>query len=169
MPGIHHISSVKHASFDPDPVMPSSTFQTPPRPVCRWLTFSASGDSDTSEDTPPTPRATLADAQVYLEEGEEEDFQTVPLGDEHWTTKEVPDRTLCIFEHALLHRLCPYLCPYANDLLPSYANRMDLSDISNFKDIMITSSNEDIPALEDAPYWKDWFELKHYIDFNLFN
>ena len=33
---------------------------------------------------------------------------------------------------------------------------MDLSDISNFEDIMITSSNEDLPALEDAPYWKDW-------------
>ena len=36
---------------------------------------------------------------------------------------------------------------------------MDLSDISNFKDIMITSSDEDIPALKEAPYWKDWFEL----------
>ena len=29
---------------------------------------------------------------------------------------------------------------------------MDLSDISDFEDIMITSSNEDIPALEDVPY-----------------
>ena len=35
MPRIHHISSVDHASFDPDPVMPCSTFCTPPRPVCR--------------------------------------------------------------------------------------------------------------------------------------
>ena len=34
-PRIHHISSIKHASFDPNPVMPCSTFQTPPRPVCR--------------------------------------------------------------------------------------------------------------------------------------
>ena len=48
--------------------------------------------------------------------------------------------------------LCPYLCPYANYLLPFYANTMDLSDISDFEDIMIMSSNEDIPALEDAPY-----------------
>ena len=76
----------------------------------------------------------------------------VPLDDEHWTTEEVPDRTLCIHEHALLHGLCPYLCPYANYLLPSYANTMDLSDISDFEDIMITSSDEDIPALEDVPY-----------------
>ena len=71
----------------------------------------------------------------------------VPLDDEHWPTKEVPDRTLCMHEHALLHRLCPYVCPYANYLLPSYANTMDLSDIFNFEDIIITSSNEDITAL----------------------
>ena len=129
-------------------------FQTPPRPVCRWLQFSSSDDSDTSEDAPPTPRATPAGIQVYLEEDEEEeeDFQTVSLDDEHWTTEEVPDITLCIHEHALPHGLCLYLCPYANYLIPSYANSMDLSDISNFKDIMITSSNEDIPALEDMPY-----------------
>ena len=92
------------------------------------------------------------DAHVYLEEDEEEDFQTVPLDDEHWTTEEVPDRTLCIHEHALPHRLCPYPCLYVNYLLPSYADTMHLSDISDFEDIMITSSDEDIPALEDPPY-----------------
>ena len=113
--------------------------------------FSPSDDSDTSEDASPTPGATPAGAQVYLVE-EEEDFQTVPLDGKHWTTKEVPDRTLCIHKHALPHRLCPYPCPYANYLLTSYANSMDLSDISNFEDIMITSSDEDIPALEDMPY-----------------
>ena len=73
--------------MDPNPVMPHSTFQTPPRPVCRQLIFSHSDDSDTSEDTPPTPRATPTDTQVYLEEDQEEDFQMVPLDDEHWTTK----------------------------------------------------------------------------------
>ena len=76
----------------------------------------------------------------------------IPLDDEHWTTKDVPDRTLCIHEHALLHGLCPYPWPYVNYLLPSYGDTMDLSDISNFEDIMITSSYKDIPALEDAPY-----------------
>ena len=91
--------------------------------------------------------------QVCLEEEEEEeDFQTVPLDNEHWTTEELPDRTLCIHEHALPHGLCPYLCPYANFLIPSYADSLDLSDISDFEDIMITSSNEDIPALEDTLY-----------------
>ena len=92
------------------------------------------------------------DAQEHLEEDEEEDFQMVPLDDEHWTTEEVPDKTLCIHKHALLHRLCPYPCPYANYLLPSYTDTMDLSDISDFEDIMITSRDEDIPALEDLPY-----------------
>ena len=78
--------------------------------------------------------------------------KTVPLDDEHWTTEEVPDRTLFIHIHALPHRLCPYPCPYANYLLPSYTDTMGLSDISNFEDIMITSSNKDIPELEDDPY-----------------
>ena len=113
--------------------------------------FSLSSDSDTPEDTPPAPRATPTDAQVYLEEDEEEDFQMLPLDDKHWTTEEVPDRTLCIHEHVLPHGLSMYPCPYVNYLLTSYAETLDLSDISNFEDI-ITSSNKDIPALKDAPY-----------------
>ena len=76
----------------------------------------------------------------------------VPLDDKHWSTEEAPNRTLCIHEYAIQHGLCPYPCPYANYLLPSYAKTMDLSDISNFEDIMIMSSDEDIPALEDPPY-----------------
>ena len=73
MPRIHHVSSTKNASFNPDPVMPWSTFQTPPRPVCKWLLFSSSNDSDTSEDAPSTPRTTPAGTQVCLEEDEEEE------------------------------------------------------------------------------------------------
>ena len=57
-------------------------------------------------------RATPASTLEYLEdEEEEEDFQTVPLNDDHWTTGEIPDRTLCIHEHGLPHGLCPYPCP----------------------------------------------------------
>ena len=74
------------------------------------------------------------------------------LDDEHWTTKEVPNRKLCIHEYALPHGLFPYPCPYVDYFTPSYADSFDLSDISDFEDIMITSSNEDIPALEDMPY-----------------
>ena len=152
MPKIHHVSRIKDASFDLDLVMPCSMVQSHLRLVCRWLTYSSSDDSDNSKDTPPAPRTTPTDAQVYLEEDEEEDFQMVPLDDKHWITEEVPDRTLCIHEHVLLYGLCPYQCPYVNYLLPSYADSMDLSDILDFEDIMITSSNKDIPALEDVPY-----------------
>ena len=35
MPRIHHVPSIKHASFDPNPVTPCSMFCTPPRLVCR--------------------------------------------------------------------------------------------------------------------------------------
>ena len=84
----------------------------------------------------------------------------VPLNDDHWTTEEIPDRTLCIHEHALLHGLCLYPCPYANYPTPSYADSLDLSDISDFKDVMIMSRDEDMPALEDMLYQKgDWFDL----------
>ena len=130
-PKIQLVSSIENALFIPNLVMPCSTVQSHLRLVCRQLTYSSSDDSDASEDTPPVPRVTPTDAQVYLED-EEEDFQMVPLDDKHCTTKEAPDRMLCIHEHALLHGLCPYLCPYANYLLPSYVDSMDLSDISNF-------------------------------------
>ena len=44
------------------------------------------------------------DTHINLEEEkEEEDFQTVLLDDEHWTTKEIPDRPLCVHEHLLSH------------------------------------------------------------------
>ena len=153
MPKIHHVSSVEHASFNPNPVTPCNTFRTPPRLVCRWLTFSSSDDSNTSKPETPTASRVTPNAPVSLEEDDkegEEDFQTVPLDDNHWITKIVPDRTLCIHMHNLLHGLCPYPCPYANYLQPSYIDSMDLSDISKFEDIMITSSNKDIPPLEDS-------------------
>ena len=154
VPKIHHVPSIEHASFNPNPATPCSTFRTPPRPVCRWLTFSPSNNSDTPEPETPTASRGTPDALVSLEKDdqeEEEDFQTVSLDDNHWTTKIVPDRTLCIHIHNLLHGLCPYLCPYANYLQPSYIDSMDLSDTSKFEDIMIMSSNEDIPPLEDSP------------------
>ena len=120
-PRIHHVSSMEHASFDPVPVTPQNTSQTPPRPVCRCLSFS-SADSYTPDSTPE------------CSEDEEEDFQTVPLDDEHWTSEETPEKTLCVHEHGLPHGLCPYLCPYGNYLMPSYMDSLDLSDISDYED-----------------------------------
>ena len=57
--------------------MPCIMVQSHLRPVHRWLTYSSSNNSDTSDDTPPAPRATPTDSQVHLEEDEEEDFQMV--------------------------------------------------------------------------------------------
>ena len=147
VPGIYHISSIEHASFDPEPVTPWNTSQTPSRLVCKWLSFSSTDNNNAPGDTPPTPRTTPASTAEYLEdkEGDEEDFQMVPLDNDHWTTKEIPDRTLCVHEHRLPHGLCLYPCPYANYQVSSYIDSLDLSDISNFKDIMITSSNENMP------------------------
>ena len=59
-------------------------------------------------------------------------------------------RPLCVHEHPLPHRLCPYPCPYVNYETTSYYETMDLSDIFEFEDLIATSSDEDIPALKDS-------------------
>ena len=46
----------------------------------------------------------------------------------------------------------PIPVSYTNYQTPSYYETMDLSDISEFKYLMTTSSDEDIPALEDSMY-----------------
>ena len=81
---------------------------------------------------------------------DKEDFQTVALDDDHWTTDQIPDRHLCIHKHSLPHPLCPYPYPYMNYTPASYQDSLDLSDISDFNDVMTTLSDEDVPALEDV-------------------
>ena len=78
----------------------------------------------------------------------EEDFQTVPLDDEHWTAELAPDRLLCIHSHLLPHELCIFPCPYMDYLTPTYLQDMNISDISESGDYMVVSSDEDIPSLE---------------------
>ena len=139
------------------------------------LNFSSSeeDDDDTPTDEIPSPSSTLPvqyltgtfqqppskctlHAYITLEAEEEEeveeDFQTVPLHDEQWDMEEIPDRPLCIHEHSFPHGLCPYLCPHSNYQASSYYDTLDLNDISEFENLMITSSNEDIPTLNDIEY-----------------
>ena len=142
-PCIHHISSMEHASFNPVLTTPCSTPQTPPRPVCRHLSFS-SADNYTPDSTP-----VCSDSS----DDEEEDFQMVPLDDEHWISEETPERTLCIHEHGLPHGLCQYPCLYANYDTISYMDSLDLGDISDYEDYMVTSSDNEIPGMEEVPYW----------------
>ena len=59
---------------------------------------------------------------------------------------------LCIHEHGLPHGLCQYPCPYANYETISYMDSLDLSDISDYEDYMVTSSDEEIPGMEEVPY-----------------
>ena len=94
-PHIHHVSSMEHASINPVTTTPHSTPQTPSRPVHRCLSFS-SADNFTPDSTP-----VCSDSS-----DEEEDFQMVPLDDEHWTSKEAPERTFFIHKHGLPHDLC---------------------------------------------------------------
>ena len=84
---------------------------------------------------------------------EEEDFQRVPIDDEHWTTEMVPERTFCIHENGLPNNVFQYPCPYGNNNNSvSYMDSLDLSDISNYEDYMMTTSdNEELPGLEEVP------------------
>ena len=141
-PNIHHVSSMEHASFNPVTTTPCSTPQTPPRPVCRCLSFS-SADSYTPDST-----SVCSDSSDYEED---EDFQMVPLNDEHWTSEEIPERAFCIHKHGLPHGLCQYPCPYKNNT-NSYMDILDLSDISDYEDYMVTSSDEEILGMEEVPY-----------------
>ena len=108
-PHIHRVSSMEHASFNPVITTPHHTPQTPPRPVYRCLSFS-SADNYTPESTPVCSNNS----------DEEEDFQIVPLDDEHWTSEETPERTFCIHKHGLPHNLCQFPCPYKNYNTVSY-------------------------------------------------
>ena len=141
-PCIHHVSSMEHASFNPVLTTPHSTPQTPPRPVCRHLSFSSADIY--------TPDSILVCSDSS--DDEEKDFQMVPLDDEHWTSEETPVRTLCIHEHGLPDELCQYPCPYMNYETDSYLDSLDLSDISDYEDYMVTSSDEEIPGMEEVPY-----------------
>ena len=141
---------MEHASFNPaytTPCCPATTLHynsqlTSPRPMHCCLTFTSdSSESDQDPDSSPE----------YSDE--EEDFQTVPIDDEHWTTEMVPERTFCIHENGLPNNVCQYPCPYGNNNTASYMDSLDLSDVSNYKDYMMTTSDdEELPGLEEVPY-----------------
>ena len=97
----------------------------------------------------PPSKCTLIIHDDLYDDEEEEDFQTVSLDDDHWTAEEIPDRPLCIHEHSILYELCPYPCPYMDYTSSSYYDTLDLSDISEFEDLMTASSDEDVPTLDE--------------------
>ena len=157
-PRILHVSSMDHASFNPVSTTPCSTVnttpcstvtttpcsmpQTPDRPVHQHLSFSSNTDH-----TPDSTPACSDSSDV-----EEEDFPTVPLEDEHWTSEIVPGRTSCIHENGLPNNLCQHPCPYGSNDTVSYMDSLDLSDISDYEDYMVTSSDEELLGMEEVPY-----------------
>ena len=142
---------MEHASFTPAHTTPHSTVtithhrspRTPTRPVCHQLSFTSDSDQDPDEeDDLPTDSP-----------DEEEDFPTVPLDDKHWTSDIVPERTFCIHKNGLPNNVCQYPCPYGNNIAASYMDSLDLSDISDYEDYMMTTSDDDeLPGMEEAPY-----------------
>ena len=74
---------------------------------------------------------------------------------EHWTTEMVPERTFCIHEDGLPNNVCQYPCLYGinNNNPVSYMNSLEISDILDYEDYMMTTSNdEELPGLEGVPY-----------------
>ena len=149
---------MEHASFNPAHTMPYCPADTPhydtqltlPRPVCYHLMFI----SDSSESDQDPDSSSDNDQDPDSSSDEEEDFQTVPMDDEHWTTEMVPERTFCIHENGLPNNVCQYPCPYGNNNNSvSYMDSLDLSNISDYEDYMMTTSdNEELPGLEEVPY-----------------
>ena len=144
---------MEHASFNPAHTTPHSTVTithrsppcTLPKPVhCHQSFTSNSSDDDQDPDS----------TQVYSDSpDEEEDFPTVPIDDEHWTSEIVPERTFCIHENGLPNNICHHPCPYGNNDTVSYMDSLDLSDISDYEDYMMTTSDDDkIPGMEEVPY-----------------
>ena len=117
--------------------------------------------------------------KFFKDDTTEENFPTAPLDDDNWSEDQIPDRHWCIHDTSQPNHLCHYSCPYANlnfamDLPPSPTMEatefgygiMDLSD-ADLKDIITTTSDEDIPDLKNiSDHWdigqlEAWFALKH--------
>ena len=127
-PCIHHVPSMENAFFNPACTTPCTSVTITPH---------------SSPQTPP----------VYSDSpDEEEDFPTVPLDDKHLTSEIVPERTFCIHENGLLNNICQHPCPYGSNDTVSYMDSLDLSDISDYDDYMVTSSDEELPGMEEVPY-----------------
>ena len=120
------------------------TSQSHCKPVQCWLSFNTSDDEDSSADDIPPTSSTMPPQNLL-------GFVQLTCYKPIYTTEEIPDRHLCIYKHPVPHSLCPYPCPYMDYTSTSY-NKLDLSDISEFEDLMTTSSDEDIPGLDEIGY-----------------
>ena len=58
----------------------------------------------------------------------------------------------CIHENGLPNSICQHQCPYGSNDTVSYIDSLDLSDILDYEDYMVTSSDEELPEMEEMPY-----------------
>ena len=147
MPPIHHVSSLEHVSFNP-------AHSTPPRPVTCTPTHSPAKSVKChlsfNDDSMDISTSFSSSPESLDLEGEEEDFQRVPLDNEFWSTEIVPEQTLCIHENGLPNSVCSYPCPYGHNGTTLYIDSLDLSDISDLEDhFLITSDDKELPTLEE--------------------
>ena len=104
---------------------------------------------DTSKNSPDTEPELSDNDKTY----EDEDFQTVPMDNEHRTTELALERTFCIHKNGLPNNVCSYPCPYGSNNTVSYIDCLDLSDVSDLEDHFLTTSDEEkLPGLEEVLY-----------------
>ena len=162
-PHILHVSSLDHASFNPVHTTPcravtstpSRLSQLPTRPVHQYLSFNSNSDQEpdnTSMHTNSLDDDQNLDSTPELSD-KEEDFHTVPIDNEHWTMDIVPERTFCMHENGLPNNVCQHPCLYGNSDTVSYMDSLDLSDVLDYEDYMLTTSDdEELSGLEEVIY-----------------
>ena len=116
--------------------------------MCHHLSFT-SNSSDDDQD-PDSSDQDPDSTPVYSDK--EEDFPTVPLDDEYWIAEIVPERTFCIHKNGLPNNICQHPCPYGNNDTVSYMDSLDLCDISDYEDYMMTTSDDEyLLGMEEVP------------------
>ena len=151
-----HVSTQENLSFGP------ATSIACPSPgylhaVCHQLAYEEDNESSLDprmEDHSPEDDILAPHLPSITEEEDddiEEHFPTVSLDDDFWVEEPVPERHLCIHENS--HVLCPYPCPYslnplhlAQEDAPQY---IDLNDIFEFPNVIVSTNDDDVPSLED--------------------
>ena len=82
----------------------------------------------------------------------EEHFPRISLDDDIWTEEPVPERHQCIHEKPQ-NDLCPYPCLYSLNPLhltqEDTVQYIDLNTIFEFPDIIVSTSDDDVPSLKD--------------------
>ena len=64
----------------------------------------------------------------------------------------MPERTFYIHENGLPNNICQHPYPYGSTDTVSYMDSLDLSDILDYEDYMMTTNDEELLGMEEVPY-----------------